>query len=126
MDIVKKIIPAVEAKEKITYVAKDGKPFDSEKLCTKYERLLAITEKIPNFEEWFYISSEEEYNAFFELIEIKYRELIEWADFDPKYHLGWISFEYSSNQNGISHCFVTSAREIQEILAELEKIKPIQ
>ena len=125
MDIIKRMVPARAAKEEITYVAKDGRHFYSEPLCLEYERNLSIIENIPRWNEWVYISSKEEFDAYFYVSIEKSNDSVEYPIFNPDFHLGWITCEYQYDDNGPSKYLLTSAKDLKKDLEELEKIRKI-
>ncbi|HBK69388.1 MAG TPA: hypothetical protein DDZ91_12155 [Firmicutes bacterium] len=115
--------------EKI-YIAQDGKEFEYESECRKYEDLLLCEKSIEgipcvncNYQEWgrwYYISSQEEFEALKSYIQ-KALQHNTATQFIGEYNNDWISYDIFCQNNFPDQCKFVSFQEIKKEFKKLEQ-----
>lgn len=126
----------MKIKEKIetikieTYIAKDGKEFEKKHECVKHENELTAKERIKNiphkrcdfreYGSWYYISSEEEYNALVNYIQVVVQRGVG-TSFNGKYINDWVSYNIQCCLDYADQCEFISLQEIKEGFENLKE-----
>ncbi len=124
------IRPRTELYNDKFYIARNGSEFTNELACIEYEESLDaedMLKKLPyravyygEYSEWYYVSSEEDYNILANYIKLcGCGDRTEIKPFSPEFINQWMSYDIVGYNDYPSSCYMITFKEIKKEYDEL-------